>query len=1078
MSVHRPAQSSTPTDTPCSLLQAWTALEALSPQTFKDAADLADGDWGRIALFEKVGLPWWRGEKPPPTKTLYYQLVLGAIRMADAAQALDDVFGVDEEASRRQMDLAAIAAVMVDDTGRVLTDNGVAVSSFAWALPKALTGDLAGLGAWTQVERDILDDLMEQLRWRCTDEQGQLWPLEEDAIEDTFNWLVSVLRLDPQMCLRPGFAVRVFHPHKARKPPEAGLLNSFYLADLARATELLQRRSAGEALARYLGLVRVEHGANLLADHALLEDLVAPLRTPAARWPSRGGHPLVTLQQAAVNAARAELAGAQGVVAVNGPPGTGKTTLLRDIVAANVLDRAIAMVAFDDPESAFRNSGQKAGQFDLYRLDASLRGHEMVVASSNNKAVENVSRELPARGAVGRDIHYFQTIAQRLMQAGDADEQPQQGPACWGLIAAVLGNGANRSAFQRALWWDEHYSLRQYLKAARGDNVRVEWRPPDGGQVEVMPPAVVIKEDPPTPQEARVRWREVCEALNALHAEVQGELVQLEAVRRASRQQDARRHALHALQAEVEDARLALEDAQDRRATAERQYATQQQWYDAAATRAQQGQACQPGLSARLVRSEQYRKWQAVQAQLDGEKNEAARWLQQALAVLAQARQQEQQALAALQDAQARFANDAQAVSQQEDAVDSWRAFLQDRFVDNGFFEDHERWNLAAPWIPKQLHQRREDLFEAALEVHKAFIDAAASKVLHNLGALMDAMTAGALPEADKRALLGDLWSTLFLVVPVVSTTFASMDRMLGDLPSASLGWLLIDEAGQATPQSAVGALMRAQRAIVVGDPMQVPPVVSLPQGLVAEICRHFNVSADQWAAPAASVQTLADSASRLQAEFRSDGRPRRVGLPLLVHRRCQEPMFGISNKIAYDRQMVHGVEKEKAGRIEQVLGPSAWLNVDGRAQSKWSEDEGDAVVWLLEQLAMAGVHQPDIYVITPFRAVASGLRQRLRNQAPLLRELGVMAIGEWLRDRVGTVHTFQGKEAEAVVCVLGAPMPQHLGARQWATKEPNILNVMVSRAKRSLYVVGSRHAWGQLGHCRAVADALPPHRP
>src|SRR3546814_2634480 len=80
---------------------------------------------------------------------------------------------------------------------------------------------------------------------------------------------------------------------------------------------------------------------------------------PAARWPSPGGHPLVTLQQAAVNAARSELSGKEGVIAVNGPPGTGKTTLLRDIVAGCVMDRALAMIAFDDPEKAFTPSGEK-----------------------------------------------------------------------------------------------------------------------------------------------------------------------------------------------------------------------------------------------------------------------------------------------------------------------------------------------------------------------------------------------------------------------------------------------------------------------------------------------------------------------------------------------------------------------------------------------------------------------------------------------------------------------------------------------------------------------------------------------
>jgi len=65
------------------------------------------------------------------------------------------------------------------------------------------------------------------------------------------------------------------------------------------------------------------------------------------------------LQQAAVNLMRSELAGREGTVAVNGPPGTGKTTLLRDIVAACVLDRALVMAAFDDPEKAFTPSGQR-----------------------------------------------------------------------------------------------------------------------------------------------------------------------------------------------------------------------------------------------------------------------------------------------------------------------------------------------------------------------------------------------------------------------------------------------------------------------------------------------------------------------------------------------------------------------------------------------------------------------------------------------------------------------------------------------------------------------------------------------
>lgn len=89
-----------------------------------------------------------------------------------------------------------------------------------------------------------------------------------------------------------------------------------------------------------------------------------------------------------MNLARSELGAANGIMGINGPPGTGKTTLLRDLVASCVVDRASAMVRFDDPACAFTISGQKlsvggSAFLHLYRLDPSLKGHEILVASSN-----------------------------------------------------------------------------------------------------------------------------------------------------------------------------------------------------------------------------------------------------------------------------------------------------------------------------------------------------------------------------------------------------------------------------------------------------------------------------------------------------------------------------------------------------------------------------------------------------------------------------------------------------------------------------------------------------------------------
>ena len=116
--------------------------------------------------------------------------------------------------------------------------------------------------------------------------------------------------------------------------------------------------------------------------------------------------------------------------------------------------------------------------------------------------------------------------------------------------------------------------------------------------------------------------------------------------------------------------------------------------------------------------------------------------------------------------------------------------------------------------------------------------------------------------------MLSDLWSSLFLVIPCLSTTFASVGTMLKDLPVESLGWLLIDEAGQATPQAAVGAIMKTKRALLVGDPMQIEPVVTLPDTLTQTICLHFGVNSDQFNAPQASAQTLADTACQYFSVF------------------------------------------------------------------------------------------------------------------------------------------------------------------------------------------------------------------
>lgn len=63
-------------------------------------------------------------------------------------------------------------------------------------------------------------------------------------------------------------------------------------------------------------------------------------------------------------------------------------------------------------------------------------------------------------------------------------------------------------------------------------------------------------------------------------------------------------------------------------------------------------------------------------------------------------------------------------------------------------------------------------------------------------------------------------------------------------------------------PQQAIGAIWRSRRAVVVGDPIQLEPVVNIPQELVAPL-QSYCGTLPKYVPPDASVQTLADRSNR-----------------------------------------------------------------------------------------------------------------------------------------------------------------------------------------------------------------------
>lgn len=121
------------------------------------------------------------------------------------------------------------------------------------------------------------------------------------------------------------------------------------------------------------------------------------------------------------------------------------------------------------------------------------------------------------------------------------------------------------------------------------------------------------------------------------------------------------------------------------------------------------------------------------------------------------------------------------------------------------------------------------------------------------------------------------------------------------------------------------------------------------------------------------------------------------VGSPLRVHRRCEKPMFDISNAVAYDRLMVYGtIEKQMS------IPVSSWIHVpgDGNTDRHWVHAEGQELEKLILSLHQSGVRNEQIFLISPFRSVVRYLRELSSND-------------DYKGIKSRTIHTVQGKEAD-----------------------------------------------------------------
>lgn len=930
-----------------------------------------------------------------------------------------------------------IFSLQIDLDGRV-TEDGFQVSPFFYAGVRMIKARSISV----PVNQEDIDQLNRNINEILKQTELRLLKLEDilqiknllfrqlNAVSEENTGLDSP---SSQLCVCKAF----------RRDEESADLNSFYLKDI----NLVQKNyKMNEQVFHYTTslLRRNPEKIRIDSDVDAMKKWLEADRFPLAKYPSKFSPTF--MQQIAINIAISDKDRREKVFSVNGPPGTGKTTLLKEIIASNVEQLANVLIHHDPRISRFTprtidSASTPNGYTErYYTIPDEISRFGILVVSNNNKAVENITLDLPRAEGLKKENtrtdHFDRTEHKEIYFSAVADQLLGKENSAWGLLSARMGRKSYVSRVLEACIFRKRNDApnKVTLDLAREDSI--SWAEAKENFQKARNRVLALREDIKRDQEllddfynGREDLANRQSALSQLLAKQEELQLQLDRLNRDlvqnEREKTAQEEEIRSIKSHTSFSkrllfRLKLDETSRQISEKQRNINTLIQKH---------GEIKERYLSAKK--------------DLDGIYTEIIRQQRAISDLQDKIRNFEQPGFTGIRTLRAKYKNN-----------------LADRDFYNNIKKSRDSQN-ACPWTFEEYDRAREELFFAALQVRKAFI-LEFPYIKRNLF-VYQAYNNGKYTLKEKEEMFPHLFNALSFVIPVLSSTFASVGRFLRHAGNQSLGMLLIDESGQAIPQSALGALYRTRSAVVVGDPLQVEPVVTIPQVLIDMLADSTGVP-KTYKRMENSVQTFADSIN----EFNGMIGERQVGCPLVVHRRCIDPMFSISNMISYDNRMFNMTSKrEEYLKADQpfVIKKSGWIHVEGPEKSAGNhfvENQAKQVCQLLESAVSVYGNlfdtQDKIFIITPFRTVAEEMRRYVTAYF-LKKNYEKKLLEKWVSECIGTVHTFQGKDADEVLFVLGCSA-KSTGAMNWVVKKANILNTACTRAKYRIAFIGNINGW------------------
>ncbi len=1011
------------------ILSCWHKLEHFSPSSLPKGENVSEFNIE----------PWKTPLKPSNSdKTIEYTIYLGVFEFSIVNEFIKSYFKDDNKNENFRDSKICFASLNLDIEGKYINET-FGISSLPWALGQLEKGNIKN-DNWSKKFEEIKEELTNEIEviFNKVETTSENEIVKFSSIADKNQLLILQQKIE-NICgwsLKPNKNIYIeisekYIPKKGINKSNADILNSFYIKDLETVLSNFDIKNSPKAFSDYLkgSLNQKSKRINLSENTNELKKSLNPSNYPNGCWPHE--YTLSLMQQFAVNTIFNDLSNdnQEGIYSVNGPPGTGKTTLLRDIIAPIIVKRAKELIKIDNPSDAFTKIGEleiKNSTFSpwLWLPTKSITNAGIVITSSNNGAVENISKELPLKGEVSsaysNEIGYFKNVAENCINKNN-----------WGIISAVLGNKQNRNNLISNLWWNEEFID---LKQTLNDN------------------KVYDNSD----------WKKVILKFNQKLKDVNEEKERLQNFKNEYNEFVSTELLYHQLSIDLNNTKNQFIFSKDKYDNKVKFVKQLNESKTEILNELSIIKSTKPNFFSYWFNKQKrdtYKK--ALHLSLKKYNNISEKIIKHSLSL--ESLESIFSKLKTLKfECESDFEKSSNKLNLLERKTQEAKQELKNNYADNDFWLNIEskKSQESCPWYSSKLKKLQSELFIISLKLNETFIltaNSTSSRISTTLAGFFEYLKGNT--KATKSEVKA-MWNTFFLVIPVISSTFASIQTMFKDLGKEDIPWLFIDEAGQAIPQAAVGAIWRSKRVAVVGDPFQIEPVVTILNSITDNISNYFELNKNQINSEL-SVQSMADRINPLGSYLNINGKEEWIGIPLRVHRRCLSPMFEISNRIAYDNTMYSSTAIPNE---ISVNFKTSFIHCEGKVEGRhFVKNQAEIIKDIIINEISIIKELPDIFIITPFNEISyqlnSFLFKHLINEVKKHKPFDSVKMGLWLKSHIGTVHTFQGKQAEGVILCLGLDETTK-GAASWASKKPNLLNVAVTRAKYKFTAIGDENIW------------------